>query len=84
MRRTTPPLQSTRVSDRPEDWPRLFTERLNAGDLDAVVALYEADRRRHESHVVRAVPAGDVALLYTDFRGTTIAESGVGDPNARG
>src|SRR4029453_651836 len=29
----------------PGDWPRLFTERLNAGDIEGVVALYEADAR---------------------------------------
>lgn len=27
----------------PQDWPRLFTERLNAGDLEGVAALYEPD-----------------------------------------
>ena len=26
---------------RPEDWVRLFVEALNAGDLEALVALYE-------------------------------------------
>jgi hypothetical protein len=26
---------------KPEEWPRLFEQYLNAGDLDAVVALYE-------------------------------------------
>jgi hypothetical protein len=26
---------------KPEDWPRLFEQQLNAGDLEAVVALYE-------------------------------------------
>jgi uncharacterized protein (TIGR02246 family) len=29
----------------PEDWPRRFTEHLNAGDLEAVLALYEPDAR---------------------------------------
>jgi hypothetical protein len=29
----------------PEDWPRLFTQRLNAGNLEAVMALYEPDAR---------------------------------------
>jgi uncharacterized protein (TIGR02246 family) len=28
---------------RPEDWPRAFVERLNAGDLDGVAALYAED-----------------------------------------
>jgi ketosteroid isomerase-like protein len=30
---------------KPEDWPKLFTEHLNAGDLDAVMALYESEAR---------------------------------------
>ena len=29
----------------PEDWPHDFTQSLNAGDLDAVVALYDPDAR---------------------------------------
>jgi ketosteroid isomerase-like protein len=27
----------------PQDWPRLFDQYLNAGDIDAVMALYEPD-----------------------------------------
>ena len=30
-----------RLSDKPEDWPRLFEQHLNAGNLDAVMTLYE-------------------------------------------
>ncbi len=29
----------------PEDWPRVFEQHLNAGDLEAVMALYEPDAR---------------------------------------
>lgn len=29
----------------PQDWPRIFTERINAGDLDGAAALYEPDAR---------------------------------------
>src|SRR5262245_8351590 len=29
----------------PEDWPGYFTKRLNAGDLEAIMALYEPDAR---------------------------------------
>src|SRR5262249_45297643 len=36
---------STMSPQRPEDWPLLFEQHLNAGDLDAVVALYEPDAR---------------------------------------
>ncbi|HEU4431139.1 MAG TPA: SgcJ/EcaC family oxidoreductase [Myxococcota bacterium] len=87
----------------PEDWPRLFTERLNAGDLDGVVALYAPNARfvtqsgetlsglerirevlaelidaraKLESRVVHSVVVDDVALLYTDFRGTTPPSAG--------
>ena len=28
-------------SDKPKEWPHLFEQALNAGDLDAVVTLYE-------------------------------------------
>ena len=30
---------------KPEDWPRVFEQHLNAGDLDAVMALYEPEAR---------------------------------------
>jgi uncharacterized protein (TIGR02246 family) len=30
---------------KPEDWPRVFEQHLNAGDLDAVMTLYEPDAR---------------------------------------
>jgi uncharacterized protein (TIGR02246 family) len=87
----------------PEDWPRQFTQHLNAGDLEAVVALYAPDARfvarsgdtvvgrdrirdvlaglisahtRLQSRVIQAVTVGEVALLYTDFQGTTVAASG--------
>jgi len=87
----------------PEDWPRLFEQHLNAGDLDAVVALYEprasfvqrtgqtlvgrerigqvlggliAARTRFQSRVVKVITVDDVALLYTDFQGTTVDTSG--------
>jgi hypothetical protein len=29
----------------PQEWPRIFTERINAGDLDGAAALYEPDAR---------------------------------------
>ena len=88
---------------KPEDWPRLFTERLIAGDLDAVMELYEpgarfiarsgetlvgSDQIREplaamikaktplHSRVIKAITAGDVAQLYTDFEGTTTDTSG--------
>ena len=33
------------LPDKPEDWPRVFEQHLNAGDLDAVMALYESEAR---------------------------------------
>lgn len=33
------------LATKPEDWPHVFEQRLNAGDLDAVMALYEPDAR---------------------------------------
>jgi uncharacterized protein (TIGR02246 family) len=29
----------------PQDWPRIFTERINAGDIEGAAALYEPDAR---------------------------------------
>ena len=33
------------VPQKPEDWPQVFEQHLNAGDLDAVMELYEPDAR---------------------------------------
>ena len=90
-------------AQKPEDWPRVFEHHLNAGDLDAVMALYElsasfvqrtgetvigrdqirqvvggliAARTRFHSRVVKAITVDDIALLYTDFQGTTVDASG--------
>ena len=87
----------------PEDWPHDFTQSLNAGDLDAVVALYDPDARfvdrtgeiligrdrirdtlarlinshtRLHSRAIKTVVVDDIALLYTDFDGTTINAAG--------
>ena len=35
----------TLLPNKPEDWPRLFEQHFNAGNLDAVMALYETDAR---------------------------------------
>jgi hypothetical protein len=32
--------ESTMLPHKPEDWPRLFVQYLNSGDLEAVAALY--------------------------------------------
>ncbi|CAM3248081.1 YybH family protein [Stackebrandtia soli] len=48
---------------RPEDLSRLIVERLNAGDVDALVALYEPD-------AVLALPEGRVATGSGEIRET--------------
>ena len=87
---------------QPEDWPPLFVQHLNSGDLEAVATLYAPqrkipgetrrnDRRRDrirdmlarmiqsktklQSQVIRAISVDDVAVLYTDFQGTTMDAS---------
>ncbi len=87
----------------PQDWPSVFTQHLNAGDLEKVISLYEQDARfvapsgqtlvgvkpigeviaglirsntKMESRVLRAVTLDDLAVLYTDFDGTTNDASG--------
>jgi uncharacterized protein (TIGR02246 family) len=40
---TSSPTVSATLPHKPEDWPRGFEQHLNAGDLDAVMTLYEAD-----------------------------------------
>ena len=81
----------------------MFEQHLNAGDLDAVMALYDpgavfvqrtgetvlgrqgirevvggliAARTRFQSRVIKAITVDDIALLYTDFQGTTMDASG--------
>jgi len=94
--------KSTMLPHKPEDWPRLFVEHLNSGDLDAVVALYAPNTRfvgrsgetivgrdrirdmltrmirsktKLQSRVIKAISVDDVAVLYTDFQGTTMDAS---------
>jgi len=31
------------IPHKPEEWPQVFVQHVNAGDLDAVMALYEPD-----------------------------------------
>lgn len=87
----------------PEDWPSVFEQHLNAGNLDKVMSLYEPDARfvapsgemligsdrigqviaglirsqtKMKSRVLRVNAIDDLALLYTDFDGTTVDDSG--------
>jgi uncharacterized protein (TIGR02246 family) len=41
----TEPSKATMLPHKPEDWPSVFEQNLNTGDLDAVMALYEPDAR---------------------------------------
>ena len=34
---------ATKLPNKPDDWPRVFEQHLNAGDLDAVMALYDSE-----------------------------------------
>lgn len=87
----------------PADWPREFTDHLNVGELDSVMALYEPQaslvqrsgetligrdkirpvlaelvrtKTRLDYRVVRVITVDDVAVLYTDFQGTTLDAAG--------
>jgi uncharacterized protein (TIGR02246 family) len=91
------------LPSNPEDWPRVFEQHLNAGDLDKVMSLYEPDARfvapsgetligrdrirqviagliqantKFQNRVLRVSRIDDLALLYTDFDGTTVDGSG--------
>ena len=92
------------ASSKPEDWPTQFSQHLDAGDLEVILALYEPEARfvprsgetivglgerirdvlagliRSETklrgRVIQAVSVDDIAILYTDFEGTTVDASG--------
>jgi uncharacterized protein (TIGR02246 family) len=40
----SPPMPAT-LPNKPEDWPRVFEQHLNSGDLNAVMTLYEPEAR---------------------------------------
>src|SRR5262245_53120503 len=88
---------------KPDDWPRVFEEQLNAGNLDGVAALYDPDARfvapsgdiivgrdgirpvlaelirtktRFRSRVVKSIAVDDIALVCTDFHGTSVDSAG--------
>ncbi len=74
------------VPQKPKDWPRVFEQHLNAGDLDAVMELYEPDARfvarsgetlvGHDA--IRQVLGGMIAAK-THFRSQVIRAVTVGD-----
>jgi uncharacterized protein (TIGR02246 family) len=53
--------KSTALPDNPEDWPRVFEWHLNAGDLDAVMALYEPEARF-------VSPSGEILVGHDQIR----------------
>jgi uncharacterized protein (TIGR02246 family) len=94
--------KSRMLPHKPEDWPLLFVQYLNSGDLEAVAALYAPNARfvarsgetiighdrirdmltrmirlktKLQSQVIRTINVDEVAVLYTDFQGTTMDAS---------
>jgi uncharacterized protein (TIGR02246 family) len=43
--KTSSSMTATMLPAKPEDWPRVFEQHLNDGDLDAIMALYEPEAR---------------------------------------
>ena len=74
------------VPQKPEDWPQVFEQHLNAGDLDAVMELYESEAhfvaRSGETLVgrdaIRKVLGGMIDAK-THFRSRVIKAVTVGD-----
>jgi uncharacterized protein (TIGR02246 family) len=74
------------VPQKPEDWPQVFEQHLNAGDLDGVMQLYEPDARfvarSGETLVgrdaIRQVLGGMIAAK-THFRSQVLRAVTVGD-----
>jgi uncharacterized protein (TIGR02246 family) len=71
---------------KPEDWPRVFERHFNAGDLDAVMALYEPEARfvgrsgdtLAGRDAIRKVLAGMIEAK-TQFQSRVVRASTVGD-----
>ena len=84
--KTSSPLTLTTLPLEPQDWPRLFEQHFNAGDLDAVMALYHAEARfvtrAGETLVgrdaIRDVLAGTIAAK-TQFRSRVVRAVAIGD-----
>ena len=84
--KTSSPTTPTTLPHEPEDWPRLFEQHFNAGDLDAVMALYELEARfvTHSGETlvdrdaIREVLAGMIAAK-TQFRSHVVRALTVGD-----
>ncbi len=57
---------STSLAQTPEDLARLFNERANAGDVDGLVALYEAEAVLAAGKVV-ATGHDEIRAFYADL-----------------
>jgi uncharacterized protein (TIGR02246 family) len=55
---------------KPEDWPRLFEQQLNAGDLEAVVALYEPNASFVPKSGKTVVGHDGIRLMLAELIGT--------------
>ena len=55
---------------KPEDWPRLFEQQLNAGDLEAVVALYEPNASCVPKSGKTVVGHDGIRLMLAELIGT--------------
>src|SRR5262249_49366650 len=55
------PTAAAALPHKPEDWPRVFEQHLNGGDLDAVMTLYEP-----EAHF--ATKSGDILVGHDAIR----------------
>jgi uncharacterized protein (TIGR02246 family) len=82
----TPSRISTLLCIKPEDWPHLFEQRFNAGDLNAVMALYEPDARfvtrsgeTLVGHDAIRKALGALIASKTRFQGRVIRATTVGD-----
>jgi uncharacterized protein (TIGR02246 family) len=81
-----PPTTLTMLPNEPEDWPRLFEQHFNSGDLDAVMVLYDAEARfvTRSGEIlvgrdaIREVLAGMIAAK-TQFRSRVVRAVTVGD-----
>jgi len=84
--KTSSPTTHTMFPHEPQDWPGLFEQHFNAGDLDAVMALYEPKARfvtrSGETLVgidaIRKVLAGIIAAK-TQFRSRVVRAVTFGD-----
>jgi|SRR5262245_37218681 len=81
----SPPMATT-LPNKPEDWPHVFEQHLNSGDLNAVMTLYEPEARfvtrTGETLVGRDAIRKVLSTLIeqkTQFRSRVVRSTTVGD-----